>query len=114
MPLLSHSQELATFVAKEGHKEVRPKRPKLAWRNPSAPMPGPLTWVLSPLQGQQLQLLGRDVISFLLRHEGREVWRQLHSGEVVCHGEEEPGVHTVKHPLGLHVVPGGRRVTEAA
>lgn len=33
------------------------------------------------------------------------MWRQLHPGKVVCHREEEPGVHRVKHPLGLHVVP---------
>lgn len=33
------------------------------------------------------------------------MWWQLHPREVLCHREEEPGIHTVKHPLGLYVVP---------
>ena len=34
------------------------------------------------------------------------MWGQLHPREVVCHREEEPGIHRVKHPLRLHVGPG--------
>lgn len=34
------------------------------------------------------------------------MWGKLHPGEVVCHRQEEPGIHRVKHPLWLHVAPG--------
>jgi len=69
-----------------------------------------ITWILAPLHGQQLQLLWRDVVSFLLCHEGREVWGQQHTGEIIGYREAQLGIDRVKNPLRLQVIPGDKRI----
>lgn len=66
------------------------------------------TRFLSSLQSQDLQFLWGHIVSLLLIHEGWEVGRQRHSEEVVLHWQEDFGIDTVVHPLGLDVVPATR------
>ena len=64
----------------------------------------PLTYfhfLFCQLQGS----LWWHVVSLLLLHKGGKVGREGSAWCVIPHWEEVSHIHTVKHPLGLYIVP---------